>query len=174
MGLDENEYDLYSGVTYPVKNWIGGQTYDYDFEVYTYKPLPDIEAQNYTNTMLKKVNELRSQNGLSPVELTGALVYVANTRSEELVTKFDHIRPNGSSYTTILDEHPVNYSGAGENIATINSRERDGNKLAERIYAEWLGSAGHKANMLSPRFTAIGIGICVNKNDVYSTQLFVY
>lgn len=174
LGLDENVYDLYSAVTYPVKNWIGGKTYDYDFEVYTYKPLPDSEVQNYRNTMLKKVNELRAQNGLTPYEFSGALIHLAGIRSEELDTNFDHIRPDGTGFTTLLDEYTINYTGAGENIAFLYSRERNGNKLAEYIYSQWLGSAGHKANMLSSRFTNIGIGVYVNKNDVYSTQLFAY
>lgn len=176
LGLDENIYDIYAavGVTYPEKSWVGGQIYNYEFDVHTYKPLQNIEAQNFRNTMLAKVNELRAQNGRNPVEMTGALNHAAGIRSNELDIDFAHTRPNGSGFQTILDETPINYTSAGENIASNNTRERDGNRLADQVFTQWLNSPGHKATMLNSRYTHFGIGVYLNKNEVYATQLFVY
>ena len=36
LGLDENEFDLSNSVTDQPKNWIDGQTYNYDFYVSHY------------------------------------------------------------------------------------------------------------------------------------------
>jgi len=38
---------------------------------------------------------------------------------------------------------------------------------------DWMNSAGHKANILTPEFKKIGVGIAANQNGrLYWTQLF--
>ena len=173
LGLDPNMYDLSNGVTYATKNWIGGQTYDYEFDVYTFKKLDESETVKLKSTTLEKVNELRAANGVSPVSQVALLDNAATIRAQELQTNFDHIRPNGSAFFTVLDQVGINYGQTGENIADRNTSERDGNKLGLQLYNQWLDSAGHKATMLSSRFTKIGIGVYVVRNEVYAAQLFI-
>jgi uncharacterized protein YkwD len=36
-----------------------------------------------------------------------------------------------------------------------------------------MGSSGHKANMLNPNFTHVGIGVVQDKYGVVVTQLFI-
>lgn len=173
LGLDPNEYDLSNGVTYATKNWIGGQTYEYEFDVYTFKKLDATETAKLKSTILAKVNELRGSAGVAPVTEVTALDNAAAIRARELETNFDHIRPNGSAFFTVLDQAGIPYGQTGENIADRNTSERDGNKLGLQLYNQWLGSAGHKATMLSSRFSKIGIGVHVVRNEVYATQLFI-
>lgn len=175
LGLDENIYDLKNQVTYPVKTWIGGKTYDYEFDVYTYKTLSPAETVKCRNTIITKVNELRAQYSLAPVSEMTQLSTAANVRAQELHTVFDHIRPDGSAYISILDQYSINYDMCSENIAALrNTRERDGEKLGNYLFNQWLNSLGHKATMIHPTFTNIGVGLYVEKNDVYATQLFIY
>ncbi|MGL9746472.1 MucBP domain-containing protein [Enterococcus sp. DIV0170] len=173
LGLDPNRYDLSNGVTYGLKNWIGGQTYEYEFDVYTYKKLDATETAKLKSTILAKVNELRAANGVAPVSQVALLDNAAAIRAQELETNFDHIRPNNSAFFTVLDQLGVSYGQTGENIADRNTSERDGNKLGLQLYNQWLSSAGHKATMLSSRFSKIGIGVYVVRNEVYATQLFI-
>ena len=173
LGLDPNQYDLSNGVTYATKNWIGGQTYDYEFDVYTYKKLNETETAKLKLTILAKVNELRASAGVAPVTEVASLDNAAAIRAQELETNFDHIRPNGSAFFTVLDQAGISYGQTGENIADRNTSERDGNKLGLQLYNQWFGSAGHKATMLSSRFSKIGIGVYVVRNEVYATQLFI-
>lgn len=173
LGLDPNQYDLSNGVTYATKNWIGGQTYHYEFDVYTYKKLNETETAKLKSTILAKVNELRASAGVAPVTEVASLDNAAAIRAQELETNFDHIRPNGSTFFTVLDQLGISYGQTGENIVDRNTSERDGNKLGLQLYNQWLGSAGHKATMMSSRFTKIGIGVYVVRNEVYATQLFI-
>ncbi|MGM0112167.1 hypothetical protein IGI52_002497 [Enterococcus sp. DIV0187] len=173
LGLDENKYDLSNGVTYSTKNWIGGQTYDYEFDVYTFKTLSDAEIAKLKSTIITKVNELRAQSGVAPVTEATLLSNAAKVRARELNTVFDHVRPNRTGYFTAIDEVGIPYGDSGENIASKSTNERDGAKLGLQLYNQWLGSPGHKATMQSARFTKIGIGVYVVRNEVYATQLFI-
>lgn len=173
LGLDPKQYDLSNGVTYGLKNWIGGQTYEYEFDVYTFKKLDETETAKLKSTILAKVNELRAANGVAPVSQVALLDNAAAIRAQELETNFDHIRPNNSAFFTVLDEAGISYGQTGENIADRNTSERDGNKLGLQLYNQWFNSAGHKATMLSSRFTKIGIGVYVVRNEVYATQIFI-
>ena len=67
-----------------------------------------------------------------------------------------------------LKEAGVSYRGAGENIAW-------GQKSPEEVMKGWMNSAGHRANILNERFTAIGVGYHQNNKGVnYWSQLFIY
>ena len=174
LGLDENIYDLSNGVTYSNKEWIGGKTYDYEFDVYTYPTLSTAETNRLKSTIISKVNELRAQYSLAPVSEMAQLTTAATTRAQELHTVFDHIRPDRSGFMTVLDQNGINYGQCGENIAALYSTGvRDGEKLGTNLFNNWLDSAGHRATMLSSRYDKIGVGVYVYKNDVYATQLFI-
>lgn len=84
LGLDPNEYDLSNGVTYATKNWIGGQTYEYEFDVYTFKKLNETETAKLKSTILAKVNELRASAGVAPVSQVALLNNAAAIRAQEL------------------------------------------------------------------------------------------
>ena len=58
-------------------------------------------------------------------------------------------------------------SAAGENIAK-------GNVTPAQMVAMWMGSPGHRANILNPRYTAIGIGATRGSDRyIYGVQDFV-
>ena len=84
--------------------------------------------------------------------------------AEDLPTLFDHTRPDGSSCFTALDEAGIRYRAAGENIAY-------GQRTPEQVVEAWMDSPGHRANILSSYFTAIGVGY--RSQGSYWVQLFV-
>lgn len=175
LGLDENEFDLSDSVTYQNKNWIGGQTYNYDFYVSRYEVLSDTEKAKAVNTILTNVNALRAQYGRQPVQLLTQLNSAADLRSRELKTLFSHYRPNGTECKTVLAEFGINNAGYfGENIAANSSVSfSDGQKVGQRLYDQWLNSADHKSNMIGSNYKYIGIGLFTDKKTVFSTQLFM-
>lgn len=80
-----------------------------------------------------------------------------------LPKKFDHKRPNGKDWYTVLN---VSYKTAGENIAY-------GSKDAASVMKSWMNSSGHKNNILNKKYTGIAVG-CYEENGVkYWVQLFV-
>lgn len=115
--------------------------------------------------VLRLVNEIRAENGLSALTAETSLTAAANCRAKEVSESFSHTRPDGSSCFTVLREYNVDYMGAGENIAM-------GFTSAEAVVAAWMNSDGHRANILNASFTKLGVGY---DPTTYSwVQLFIY
>ena len=109
--------------------------------------------------VLDLVNAERTKNGLSKLVMNQSLMDSAMDRAGETAVFFSHTRPDGTSCFTI------NSLMIAENIAM-------GQTTAQEVMTAWLNSSGHKANILDPDATSIGIG-CVKHNGYYYwTQCF--
>lgn len=108
-------------------------------------------SSSMTEQVVELVNQERAAAGLSPLTSDSELNKVAQMRAQELVQKFDHTRPNGSSCFSALDEAGVSYFTCGENIAA-------GQSSASGVMDSWMNSPGHKANILSSSYSKIGVG----------------
>ncbi|MBQ4275950.1 MAG: hypothetical protein II717_05435 [Lachnospiraceae bacterium] len=96
-------------------------------------------------------NEQRAANGLGPLTEDAALDSRAQIRAGELITSFSHTRPDGSGCFTVIGD--VSYTTCGENIAA-------GYQTPQDVVNGWMNSEGHRANILNPAFTKIGVGYC--------------
>lgn len=93
---------------------------------------------------------------------------VAMQRAAEIALSYDHTRPNGKACFTA---YPSGYRGMGENIAAgyVSAAEVfDGWKEENESYA----GQGHRRNMLSAKFKAVGIGHVVYQGCHYWVQEF--
>lgn len=125
------------------------------------------EILNLITGVLKIVNQERKKEGLSPLSTNIELTNCATLRSKELVQLFSHTRPNGTSCFTILDENKVVHGTSGENIAA-------GYPTAAAVMDGWMHSEGHRANIMNPSFTKVGIGL-YKTSDAFGyhwTQIF--
>lgn len=139
-------------------------------QTYANEDLPIMDSSFYSSyqwEVLKETNRQRLNNGLEPLSMSGVMQEAADIRSMELVTKFDHTRPNGSDCFTILDEKGIQYGTAGENIAA-------GLPSPYQTVVVWMNSPGHRANILSADFSHLGAGFCYANSGYgyYWTQLF--
>lgn len=121
------------------------------------------DADSVRNQILQLVNQARAEAGLQPLRTTSALNSAAQTRAQELSQVYSHNRPDGSSCFTVLGEKGISYRSAGENIAI-------GYKTAQQVFNAWMNSEGHRKNILSEKFTHIGIGYTAQQGW---TQLFI-
>lgn len=127
------------------------------------RPSDKISLSNFEWEVLKLVNRERFKEGLNVLAMPAALQDACNIRENELVTLYDHTRPNGERpYTTISDAFKRNY--AAENIAC-------GQRNAAQVVTEWMNSPGHRANILQTKFGYMGVG-AINSNPPYWVQLF--
>lgn len=101
-------------------------------------------------------NGARAQAGLPALRVDGALTRAAQAFAGDMSTRnfFDHITPEGLApwdrIAAVLNgEAP--FRTMGENIAL-------GYADAPSTCVGWMNSAGHRANILDPDFTAIGTG----------------
>lgn len=131
---------------------------------------PDTESPDTTHAFIKEVVNLvnveRAKEGLSPLTIDTKVQAAAMVRAKECEQSFSHTRPNGSSFATALKEQNVSYRQAGENIAW-------GQHSPKEVMNAWMNSSGHRANIMNPSFTTIGVGYYENANGTdYWCQLF--
>jgi uncharacterized protein YkwD len=105
------------------------------------------------------INEVRANHGLHALRLAPGLRTIAQNHSDGMVKHdyFAHTSPTGSTlYHRVLTSNFQTYGEwwAGENLAwgtgTIGT--------PRYIVKMWLDSPEHRAIMLAPRYTWIGIG----------------
>lgn len=106
-------------------------------------------------------NRERARLGLARLREQPNLRSAAARHSSHMVDAqfFDHVTPSGR---TMIDRvritgylRRVHGWSIGENIAWASGRLA----TAADITDEWMHSAGHRANILNPRFREIGIGV---------------
>ncbi len=115
----------------------------------------------YETQVARLVNEQRAQNGLPALTVTASLRDTAHLRAVELTKSYSHTRPDGSScFTAFPPSHAY-----GENVAR-------GQNSPEDVMQSWMGSSAHRANILNPDFTQLGVG-CIREGDtLYWVQCF--
>lgn len=117
---------------------------------------------NYTNQNGAKVDV----KDLKELNLDANLCKAAGIRAKEIVNKFEHKRPNGSSCFTVFAEVGVKQAAAAENIAA-------GNKSGEKTFLQWkedgkpYSGQGHRRNMLSESATKIGLAYAYSSEAPY-------
>lgn len=108
-------------------------------------------------------NRYREQAGLAPLQPLAELNTLAQDWSAYLADtgEFQH-RPDYSDY------YPAGAMGSAENIAMSLP-----DASADDIIRQWHNSPGHRANMLNPHFTHLGVGVAKNSAGNYlATQNF--
>jgi uncharacterized protein YkwD len=102
--------------------------------------------------VLAAVNVARSTRGLRPLRLDLTLRSAARSHSTDMLRRnyFAH-----GAFATRMASFHVQGRQAGENLAWGSGLYGQ----AGTMIAEWLASPEHRANLLSPGFSRIGIGL---------------
>ena len=126
------------------------------------------ETDNGTVSSLERrvvdlVNAERAAYGLAPLTLRTDLSDGARLKSQDMRDNryFDHNSPTYGTPFEMMQSLGITYSAAAENIAM-------GYSTAEAVVTGWMNSAGHRATILSDKYTYIGVGHV----DGYWTQWF--
>ena len=127
-------------------------------------PAAAADTAGYAAEVVRLVNAERARAGLPALAADTALSAAAQQRAQEIAVSFQHTRPGGRAWHTVLGAHGVTYSHAGENIAC-------GQKTPADVMAGWMNSPGHRANILGD-FTRIGVGVYEKNGTLYWAQLF--
>ncbi|ONI43729.1 hypothetical protein AN640_06160 [Candidatus Epulonipiscium fishelsonii] len=129
-------------------------------------PVEAIQNEVIIAQMLDYINVERARVGAGPLQLDVQLIQVAQAKSEDMHAHkiLSHTSPTYGSVANLLRYFDVNYTKMGENIA-------QGQPAVHTVMRAWMNSPGHKANILNPRFTHIGIGYVEDSH--YWTQLFI-
>jgi len=120
----------------------------------------------FESQVVELTNQERANHGLEPLEIDPQLSEVAEAKSNDMAENgyFSHNSPTYGSPFDMMHSFGVDYQTAGENIAR-------GQSTAQQVVDGWMNSPGHRANILSPDFTHIGVGYDEDGN--FWTQQFI-
>jgi uncharacterized YkwD family protein/spore coat assembly protein SafA len=116
--------------------------------------IPNIDnVKNVEEQVLHLVNEERKKAGLRPLEMDWELSRVARMKSQDMAQKnyFSHQSPTYGSPFAMMKQFGISFKQAGENIAS-------GQRTPQEVMDSWMKSPGHRANILKPDYTHIGVG----------------
>lgn len=120
------------------------------------------------SSMFGLVNQERSKAGLQPLKVDVQLVDLARKKSKDMIDHnyFGHTSPTYGSPFDMMKKAGISYMYAGENLAA--------NYSVSAAHTALMNSPGHRANILSPNYNYIGIGILASPTyPVLVTQEFV-
>lgn len=129
-----------------------------------------------------RVNDERAARGLPPLKLTRALLETSMIRAAEQTMRFEarHMRPNGEKCFTQC-EWEKQAGRMRENMHMGPLYDYGVEKMPGFIVDRWMGSEGHRNNILAEDVEYVGVGVfspLYRKNDskdldnVYSNQMF--
>jgi uncharacterized protein YkwD len=114
-------------------------------------PLPvDLDADE----VLALINQSRVTRGLRVLSVDSRLQQAAAAKAQDMVKRryFSHTDPSGNLVWPFIRATGYCYDYAAENLAAGYDDEED-------LHESWMRSKGHRANILSPRYEHVGIGI---------------
>lgn len=129
-------------------------------------PIVSSTVTDYEAEVVRLVNAERAGYGLPPLTQDWQLSRVARYKSQDMRDNgyFSHTSPVYGSPFQMIKSFGISYRTAGENIAV-------GQRTPAAVVSAWMGSAGHRANILNSSFTHIGVGYVANGH--YWTQMFI-
>lgn len=130
-------------------------------------PQPGVTVTADEARMLELINRERQNVALKPLQMDLTLVRLARMKSQDILDKnyFAHTSPTYGSPFKMMKDAGVTYKIAGENL----SKAKDMPTSHVRLMA----SEAHRANILNPGFTHVGIGIVYYQYGVVVTQLYI-
>ena len=117
--------------------------------------------------ILDLVNRDRLAHGLSELSLDPTLNLAALAKAQDMLSKdyFAHTSPEGATPWHWFTSLGYKYTYAGENLA-------EGFSDASDLEKSWMASPGHRANILSPHYSDVGLAIVNFNNTNLVVQLF--
>lgn len=112
--------------------------------------------------ILYLVNQERIKANLTPLAHSPQLSLAAKNKSEDMFSKnyWAHISPTGTTPWEFITASGYQYVYAGENLAKSFDN-------SEEVVSAWMKSPSHKANILKPEYTEIGLAV---KNGVLNKE----
>jgi uncharacterized protein YkwD len=140
-------------------------------------PAPQTRAQRVVgqpgspqvHEIIELTNHERSRAGLASLRASSALARAAQLQANQIARarRLDHVLPKEPHPRPEdrLEAADYEWEAWAENLAFGPS--------PARVVASWMASAGHRANILNPRYTEFGVGIArAAGGRVYYVQVF--
>lgn len=140
----------------------------------THTKTPDEIATEIAQKVFEKTNAERVKNKLRPLALDTKLATISRAHSADMLAKnyFNHTNQEGCNSACRAKNAKYGYSIIGENIFLMGGFELTPDDESSVIVQGWMGSAGHRANILQSKYTHTGVGVAINGGKVYITVMY--
>ncbi|GGQ53291.1 hypothetical protein GCM10010267_15280 [Streptomyces griseorubens] len=132
------------------------------------RPLTPEGLDRTTAEVVELTNRERARAGLPALSRDPLLTTAARAHSADMVARdfYAHTAPDGSKPWDRA-------AAAGSRCRTVGENIACGQRSAAEVVRGWMNSPGHRANILKPEFTHIGVGFAGGgRAGTYWTQLF--
>ena len=104
--------------------------------------------------VFRLVNAARAEAGVAPMAWDARLALAAQRHADDMVANdyFSHTSLDGRSFVDRVRAENYAGSATGENIAS-------GHQTPAAVMQDWMGSTGHRNNILSDRSNEVGVGL---------------
>jgi uncharacterized protein YkwD len=130
------------------------------------KPVFKTEAAE--KEIFDQLNQARNEAGLPALTWNDQVAKAARRHTEALLEnqQLSHQFPGEPSLPERIGATGVRFTLAAENVARTG--------YVEDVHLALMSSPGHRANILSSRYNAVGIGLVEHESKIYATQDFVF
>lgn len=163
--------------------------------------MPNYDTNAMAQSIHERVNSEREAAGQSPLAWSDDLAALSRSHSQDMIHRdfFDHVNPDGQGPTdrgqamdvscaTIVEDRQMR--GIAENIydasayhtrrttrrgneTSVTYNWKTADELSEAVVQGWMGSVGHRRNILNGAYQAQGLGVAVSDDlRVLVTQTF--
>ncbi|WP_432590101.1 CAP domain-containing protein [Streptomyces sp. HD1123-B1] len=132
------------------------------------EPFTPDGLERLISEVIALTNAERAAARLAPLAAEPRLTTAAQRHSDDMVARdfYSHTGPEGRQPWDRARAAGAGHRGIGENIAC-------GQRSAAEVVRGWMDSPGHRANILKPDFTHIGVGYATgSRAGTYWTQVF--
>ena len=131
-----------------------------------------LQAQEITSTtdmerqIFEWTNQERAKVNAPPLAWDNRLAIAARLHSDEMAKQKElaHQLKDEPKFTERLSLEGARFSAAAENVGFGDD--------AETLQSGWMHSPPHRANLLNPAYTAMGVGIVRSGNRLWATEDF--
>ena len=129
-----------------------------------------VEVVATTASVLELTNVERARAGLAPLRESERLTHAAQLQSDQMgaASRMDHVLrearyPNPADRLAAAD---YAWQAYAENVAM-------GQRSPAEVVAAWMNSPHHRANILNPTYTELGVGYAIDRTGrPYYAQVF--
>jgi uncharacterized protein YkwD len=117
-------------------------------------------AAGQAEAVLSAINGARAKAGCPALVMNGKLTAAAKGHAKAMAEQnfFGHTGKDGSRFSSRIKRQGYSYRAAAENIAA-------GQSSASEVVKSWLGSSGHRRNILNCAMRETGIALVYQADD---------
>jgi uncharacterized protein YkwD len=121
----------------------------------------------------ERLNQLRAEQGAPPLAWNAEVASVARIHSQNMA-EFQFFSHRGLDNRLVSDRADANHLGKWRSIGENIAYNRGYADPVEKAVQQWLGSPGHRQNLLSSHWKESAVGVAIAANGAYYfTQVFL-